>query len=418
MKMQRGKWPAVFLLFCAILTISGCPLFPPDEPYVQPPFVEIKDVSTTEPQLGDTVVIRWDYAPQNDQRNPKLARQVVQMHSLLLEGSIFSETEGCLPANLLPPGQSPLPCMSLDRRELSFQFKGPVMFNLIAFDQGGKRYEKLIKFKVRGAEFKLKAANLTNAGYPRWGNALGSIQNVDFERAFGIVEVGDANGAEDGVIDQIRFDPVLQQVFADGSPFFLSSNDVNERNAFRARRGSSFPILDPSFLSRPEGLQFNGRRTHSDILIFAGTIAVDGTVEQVKTTNGMVEVITASDLRNYEPVFIQVMLRSTDTSPQTLLVSDVYFGNINQGLVLATYRNHLSDNRTTGVYQLSVVPVADMFKSSGSIKGAILGANVTTLGNVFLVPAQADLTATWTNIPVYRDDNIDGLKASYVKFSR
>jgi hypothetical protein len=346
--------------------------------------------------------------------------QIVQFHSLTLDGSVFSETQGCLPASLLQPNQQPLPCMPVTNRAVEFDFRGPVMFNLIAVDENGKTYEQLVKLKIQGMSLKV-GASLTNAGYPRFGSgSIDSLQNIEFERAFGIFEIPGANGSEDGRINETQTNQVLANLFPVGDPFLLSSNNPNESLGFGARRGGNFPFLDPGFLfNTPEGAQFQGNRTNSDALIYGGTFGVDGTIEVIKGDNGDVEVITPK-FRNYEPFFVQIDLRSTDTQPQRVLISDVHIGNVSQGLVLSTFRGHISPLAppTVGVYELTVDTSQVPLLSTGNVKGALCGFNVSTVnGNDFL-PAQATVSVEWINIPIFPDNDISGLRNTYIRFTQ
>lgn len=435
----------------SLLLFSGCcpPFCPTPPPSPPPPFVRVSEVSNGTPQLGEAVTIRWEYGQDTDSGfTPKLKNQIIQLHSLMLDGNVFTETQGCLPASLLPQGEQPKDCLPLENRAVAFDFRGPVMFNLIAIDENDKIYEKIIKLKLPNMSFKASAqmtgwldgiTQVTTLGLPRFGsNFISSFQEKEFERVFGIFEnAPDPCADEDGTIRELQSFP-LNQLFPRGNPFFLSSNNTNESQNFGATRGGNFPFLDPSFIQSAEGRQFscapgngtNRCRTNADALIFAGTFGVDGTIDRIKTNTGEVEIITPT-LRQYEPFFIQIDIRSTNApqcgsiSPQTLVISDVHVGNSAQGLVLSTFRGHISSRNipTVGEYNFNfyspdVQQNGETYASTGIIKGALTGFNVHLLNNQDFVPTQATISAEWTNIPIFPDNDISGLKNTYIRFTQ
>lgn len=122
--MLRRDLLISFLLSFALVCVSGCGPgqgnFEPAPP--PPPVVTIVSVSDPTPNVGDTVEIRWKFSQDdNADANPNMRKQAVQFHSLTFEGSVFTQTQGCLPESLLQ-GQEPLPCFEDNVRATTFTF--------------------------------------------------------------------------------------------------------------------------------------------------------------------------------------------------------------------------------------------------------------------------------------------------------
>jgi hypothetical protein len=260
--------------------------------------------------------------------------------------------------------------------------------------------------------FKVNDMFLGFSGYPRFGSLCSQrIQNYEFDKAFGVYEEAQSDQTEDGKINHFTQYPYTQ-IFADGWSFFGSSNSPLERDNFKFIRGSSFPVLDPSFLNSIEGNPFLGNRTHSDAVLYAGTLVINGTREELKTAKGNIVVITPN-FGSFESFFIQIDIRSTNDSPSRLFISDIHAGNPAQGLVLSTFRGHISSTgrpATTGEYLIQMdnsgFPIG---KCTGYVKNAVVGFNVTTTNEIYYMPAQGVLNVEWSNIPFYPDTDISGL---------
>lgn len=79
------------------------------------------------------------------------------------------------------------------------------MFDLIAVDANGRIFEKLIKFKLENSSFRVSASTsgvrdgetVVTSGLPRFGGnqTTSAFDDMEFERAFGIFQVADAQGA-------------------------------------------------------------------------------------------------------------------------------------------------------------------------------------------------------------------------------
>jgi hypothetical protein len=197
-----------------------------------PPLIRITDVSGATPAVGQSVEIGWSLI-QDDHPDSlrRVVNQVIRLLSFTIDGSSLAIVEGCLPEGMLDGGP-PLPCIEMERRLTSFTFPGPVIFSILVFDQDGLSEERVIKFKLPGQSFRVSgdtrgflnasASTTPTVNLPRGGTITGSFGEVEFERAFGIAEVGD----EDSVIDQLAEDPVLSRIFGD-SPFLLSMTPIS-----------------------------------------------------------------------------------------------------------------------------------------------------------------------------------------------
>ena len=398
------------MVFILLFLYSCCPPFcPPNPPQPSPELgLKIVDVSNPTPEIDETVIIRWDYD------HPELLKiQAIRLISLLIDGNLFQEVQGCLPDGIRPEGiPDTYPCLPLNQRAVSFPFRGPVAVSIIGINEDNKVFEKVVKLKLAGMLFKVNDMSFGVPGYPRFGSpGAQRIQNYEFDKAFGVYEEFLSDQAEDGKVNHFAQYPYTQ-IFAAGSPFFGSSNSPLERNNFDFIRGSSFPTLDPGFLDSEEGNQFWANRTHADGLLYAGTLVINGTREEIKTPRGNIVVITPTS-GGFETFYIQIDIRSTDDIPSRLLISDIHAGNPVQGLVLSTFRGHISSTgmpATTGEYLIlmdnSGFPIG---KCSGYVKNAVVGHNVTTTNEIYYLPAQGILNVEWANIPFYPDTDISGL---------
>jgi hypothetical protein len=94
----------------------------------------------------------------------------------------------------------------------------------------------------------------------------------------------------------------------------------------------------------------------------------------------------------------------------------VRFGNIPQGLVFSTFRDHVPPVAATrGEVDVNIDPSVVPYKSSGSVKGAVTGFNVNLLNGNSYTPAQAVVTAEWSNILIYQDADISGLGNTFLR---
>jgi len=283
-------------------------------------------VTPTAASAGDTVTVDWDY-----KNATKLKRQSFKLIRLSLAGLTTEE-------QALPRAQ----------RAISFPFDGPVTVVITATDTANRQIDAAFDVKLDSDNhFRMGGVTQTHPGFPRLGQRkVGDIiingvhhANVDptpfdieFTHFFGIYEVPDANGAEDGHIDDIPAE--LLQALPPTREFFGRSFDVRENVVppFRFRTGSGFPFLDAGFLLTGEGAQFVGVRTRCDAVAFAGKVAYDGIVKRDPKTG----LHFRKNVISFEPIFATIDLRSDDAG--VLHVADIDLGNANQGLVLRLSR--------------------------------------------------------------------------------
>ena len=390
---------AVFLLLLA----AAC-----NEDGVQHPSVTLDwkrvGVSQTEAAIGDSVQVSWDYVGAS-----KLKAQTVKLIRLSLAGLVSQE-------QVLPRTQ----------RALTFDFDGAVTVVITATDKKNRQIDAAFDVRLDSDfRFRVTGVRETHTGYPRLGQrkiadvtvngvtsaALDPAQfDIDFTHFFGVYEVPDAAGAEDGRIDAIP--PALRQALPPTRDFFGHSFDVREAATppFRFTMGSAFPILDPGFLLTPEGAQFVGVRTRCDAVAFAGKVAYDGT-ERHDSKTGLTY---RKNVVTFEPIFATVDLRSDDAGD--LHVADIDIGNANQGLVLSVFHG-LVDGRfvgTTAVSYSGIDFLGDVGVLDGDIKGSRVGFGVTTTSGDILATGGlpgvfADIDGITWHVPFLPDTNLSGL---------
>jgi hypothetical protein len=433
--MMKNIVRVLMLSLQVLLYTSGCGTTTPPPSQEEPlPFVSIKRVSNASPEIGERVTISWQYRQDVQPRQgPDLARQVIQLISLTIDGGFFVDTRGCLPAGHVflyghPPGE----CLSLEQREFRFDFAGPVLFRLLAFPDEGPDGDgmhaliRAIKFTLPNMSFEFSVHHLQDRRYPYIFGGGGG----EFERAFGIYEVSDATGEEDGIIDEFGPGTQLGQAFPtnvetlDGQnlmPVFFGSSSMQEESQhFGFRRGGNFPLLQEGFLDTPNGQFFRDIKTHANIIILGGSIrfdqAFDPEKELVKADNGDEVLVTSAS--NLQPFFIQIDVRSADVDPRQYVICDIHIIAPSQGLVLSTFVDHNSplSPPTLGANQIDVNDSPSVLMSSGMIKDALTGFDILTSRGVSYRPAQAKVSVEWSNIPIYPDNDISGLRQTYVTF--
>ncbi len=365
--------------------------------------LKITNISNATPALGETVTISWEY------ENPELLEaQGIRVVSLLIDGNLFTLQQGCLPT--YEPGQE---CLNSDARSTEINFTGPITVFIDSVDNNNQAVTKAVKLKLPNMSFKLSQLEFTNPGYPRFtGNNLAEIE---FDKAFGIYANVQQSSSEDGIIDGIASIGIPGFDATESDPFFGFSSRPNENISFGFRKGSKFPLLDPNFLNSLTSQQQAWSSNHADGIIYAGLLAINGEAKIIKTASGEATVYTINSPEPIEPFFVQIDIRSTDLAPSTLYISDLHAGNAGQGLVLSAYRGDFDPDvqlGSTGSYSLEINPTdtLDILASNGDIKGATVGFPIveTSAGeNLLLV--RAGLSATWSNIPFYPDDDLSGL---------
>lgn len=434
--MRERRW----ILFAGgfLLIAATCPSDnpAPDPPASEPPpFFQFTRISNATPSVDETVEVEWQYGQDIDPGfEPTVKRQVVQLQSLSIAGDVYRQTFGCFPPQLVfyDPDDE---CLDLEARQLSFEFRGPVMLWFMAWDtepeegSGFWREQRVVKFRLPGTSFQADIQNLHSPALPQMSLSSDTFVSLDFDRVFGIYELPDDAGVEDGVIDELGpgtelapfFPSVVESLTEDPKfpVFFARSTSPREEDDFALQRGSNFPLLPPQFLGTLEGQTFQGIRDRADIVIFAGTIGVYGDRETHKTDRGEVEVITP-DVNLFRPVFVQLDLRSAAITPPVYLLSDLHAGNLRQGLVFSRFHGQDADPAVpmpAGSIVINVDAGADVLVGSGSIKDIVIGYNLITEDGVPFNPAQARVSAEWSGVPIYPDDDIAGLEGTYVQFS-
>lgn len=364
----------------------------------------IANVSNQTPTLGETVTISWDYD------TPEILNvQGVRIVSLLMDGRLFTLQQGCLPSY-----QEGQPCMDLSMRTIDIEFKGPIAVFVDAIDSSNRVTSKAVKLRIPGMSFKLSQLEFTNPGYPRFsGNIAGDIE---FDKAFGIYANVNQSSDEDGVIDGIANLNLPGFDSPTPSPFFGLSYRPEENNNFGFRKGSRFPLLDGNFKATLSENQQVWESPYADGLIYAGLLAIDGDIEYAKdNAGGDVPVFVPAPNSSLEPFFVQIDLRSTDQDPTRIYISDIHLGNTSQGLVLSSYFGDFDPDITlgaTGEYVVSIVPseLSGALLSSGDIKGATVGYPIVeTVAGQNLLLVRAGISALWSNIPFYPNDDLSGL---------
>ncbi len=221
---HRPRWASA-AVFALLLLTAAC-----NEDGVQhpSPILDWKrvGVTPTAASAGDTVTVDWDY-----KNATKLKRQSFKLIRLSLAGLTTEE-------QALPRAQ----------RAISFPFDGPVTVVITATDTANRQIDAAFDVKLDSDNhFRMGGVTQTHPGFPRLGQRkVGDIiingvhhANVDptpfdieFTHFFGIYEVPDANGAEDGHIDDIPAE--LLQALPPTREFFGRSFDVRE-NVVRPR---------------------------------------------------------------------------------------------------------------------------------------------------------------------------------------
>jgi hypothetical protein len=361
-------------------------------------------VSRTEASIGDSVQVSWDYVGAS-----RLKAQSVKLIRLSLAGLVSQEQE-------LPKTQ----------RALTFDFDGPVTVVITATDKSNRQIDAAFDVRL-DSDFRFRVGGVqeTHPGYPRLGQrkfadvtvngvttpALDPAAfDIDFTHFFGVYEVVDAAGVEDGRIDGIP--PSLRQALPPSQDFFGRSFDVREALTppFRFTMGSAFPVLDPGFLLTAEGAQFVGVRTRCDAVAFAGKVAYDGTERRDPKTR----LTYRKNVTTFEPVFATVDLRSDGAGD--LHVADIDIGNANQGLVLSVFHG-LVDGRFVGTTSVSYGGIdflGDPGVLDGDIKGSRVGFGVTTASGEILTTGGlpgvfADIASITWHVPFLPDTNLSGL---------
>jgi len=362
--------------------------------------VKIVDVSNGTPSINESVIVTWDI------ENPDLLKtQGIRLVSLLIDGNLSTFYQGCLSSY---PEAVQANCLPEDQRAASLNFRGPVTLIIDAEDENGRISSSAVKLQLAGMSFKTNQLEFTNPGYPRFTGQLAELSEYEFDKAFGIYANVNQSSEENGRIDDLQQYPVFEQDQA----FFGLSWQPEETLQFGFRKGSAFPMLDVSFL---ETLALENRiwnSNHADLIIHAGTIALNGQVEWLKTNGGDAKVYTMNEASNIEPLFIQIDVRSTDQNPTTLHISDIHVGNPAQGLVVSSYHGHLnptSATNLTGEYDITFQEVGNALLSNGDIKGATTGFNVTTNNNQILSTVRTGVSVLWSNIPLYPDNDLSAL---------
>lgn len=429
-RVLRCSW-IVWIALAAV----GCPTNPPADPEPEtepPPFFRFKRISNGTPAIGELVEIEWEYGQDVDPDFPqRVENQVVELRSLTLSGDVFIETFGCYPPQLVfhDPEDD---CLDLELRELSFEFRGPVMLRFLAWDtdpnegSGFWREELVIKLRLPDTSLRADVTNLQTPDFPQIGLAGEGFASLDFERVFGVYEVQDAEGNEDGLIDDLGpdsplaalFPSIVESLTEDPSypVFFGRSTSPFASERFGFQRGSNFPRLPERFFESPEGATFSGKKDLADVVIFAGTIGVYGQRETFKTDVGEIEVID-TQVNLFRPIFLQIDLRSADISPPQWLLSDLHLGTFRDGLVVSAFLGHDPLEPSLPASFSATLDLSQPVRvAAGQIKDALVGGDVVGEDGVSFTPAQARISVEWTDVPVYPDDDLSGLEQTFVRF--
>ena len=360
----------------------------------------ITDVSNGTPEIGETVSISWNFD------NPDLLKvQGIRLVSLLIDGNLSTQYQGCLS---FYPSIAQESCLPLEQRAVSLNFNGPLTVIIDAEDENGRVSSSAIKLQLANMSFKTTQLDFTNPGYPRFTGRIAELSNYGFDKAFGIYANYSQSSDENGKIEDLLQYPV----FEPDQAFFGLSWRPDENIQFGYRSGSSFPMLDVSFLDTLNIGERIWNSNHADMIIYAGTIALDGQVSSLKTSGGDAKIYTMDASSDIEPFFIQIDVRTTDQDPTTLHISDIHVGNPTQGLVLSSYHGHLNPTNATnltGEGTINYAQAENVLLSNGDIKGATVGFNVTTINNDILGIVRAGLSVQWSNIPLYPDDDLSAL---------
>lgn len=436
----RGSFARVAGVSLGLTVIAlalGCNQPSPNPP--PPPFeITITSISNPTPNLNESYQIEWAYSPNN-----RLDDQFAELQSLTLDGNISQKFFGCPPVEFRPSNLAePTDCgpqaeaLSCPNDQAVFnnqcrlfvgRFSGPVIFSITARDrQTGSWARQSVTLKLPNSYFRA-SIQTSNDGYPRVALGSGEVKNLEFMKYFAIYH----DDSRNALVEELSVPP-FNAVFAPGEPFFARSSRVEESQRFGFRLGSSFPVLDPGFLATNAGRPYVGVRTHADGLVFAGTIALDGTAETlpVKTANGEAKVTVVTQLPTtvtqngvskrffpQELLFIQVDWVSalTPSVPALagMVAANVKLGNIGQGLVMPTFGGEigpvtpsLASDATITLFRGT--PDNPVGFSNGDMAAAGVALQLTTRSGALLLPASAQLTAvSWRNVPAFSDDRLE-----------
>jgi hypothetical protein len=367
--------------------------------------------SDTEADIGQTVVVDWEYTDAS-----QLRAQSVKLIRLSMAG--LTTEEDALPRT---------------QRSTSFPFDGPVTVVITATDRRGRQIDAAFDVRLSSEyHFRMQGVVASRPGYPRLGQRQIAVDrtvrpprpvlsaaafDIEFTHFFGVYEVpsNDAAGqptVEDGVIDDVP--AALRQALPARDDFFGHSFRVEEAQRFGVRFGSAFPLLDAGFLATAEGSQFAGVRTRADVVAFAGKVAYDGRSRRDRKSR----LRYRSNVVTFEPIFATIDLRS-DAAGQ-LHVADIDLGNGNMGLVLSAYHGFTTERfvGTTSVSYDGVEFYGDTGELRGEIKGSRIGFNVTTsdgtilttnFGGVDLPGVYAEIDTISWRLPFLPDTDLSGL---------
>lgn len=226
---------------------------------------------------------------------------------------------------------------------------------------------------------------------------------------------GRSPNAEDGIIDALQV-PELASVMPSNESFFGHSFSVEERDGFKFRLGSAFPILEPGFLSTAEGGQFLGKQLQSNMVVFAGKIAYDGTETKDKKTSQSYR----KNITQFESLFAAIDIR-TDANFR-LFVSEITLGNVPQGLTVSVFHGDTLFRQMGQVLPNTSFLIPQWGQTgeiSGSIKASRLGFGVTTnngrilttpLGGVDVPGVYVEINNIEWLVPHHHDSQLTGLQ--------
>ena len=395
---SSSNWHArllMLIMLASLLMLGGCEC-QTGATTSRPSFsVTALSVNKTAARIGDRITVRWGY-----NSGARLGGQTLQLLKLNPAGVVGD------PINL-PTGD----------RSYSFRFEGPVTIYLLAKETTGKVTTAAMDIKLDSKyAFRMKGVRQSHNGYPRIGmptSGRGPI-DIEFTHFFGIYD-GSAPNSEDGIVDGLQV-PELASVMPSNESFFGHSFSVEERDHFKFRLGSAFPVLEPGFLNTVEGGQFLGSRLQSNMVVFAGKIAYDGTETKDKKTGQTYR----KNATVFESMFAAIDIR-TDAKFR-MFVSEITLGNVPQGLTVSVFHGE-----TLFREKGQVLPNTAFFipqwgqigEISGAIKGSRLGFGVTTQnGTILTTPlGGVDVPGVYVEIgniewlvPHHHDSDLSGLQ--------
>ena len=428
-----------------MVTGSGC-----NEPTEQESF-EINILSISEPQLNELYRIEFEYTPE-----ARMEDQFIEVQSLNFEGAISRKYFGCPPQSYLAPN-TPTPddcgneiealdCPNDQRRfnnkcrAFEDVFTGPIIVSITAKDTQSNSYKrKSVILKRPNTHFKA-TIQPSNNGYPIMGDLAG--KPIEFFKYFGIL-----NARRDGLIDDLN-EPPYSSTFMNDEPFFARSTKVEESESFGFERGRLFPILrngvpEPDnpdaakgFLATPQGLPYDGEKDFADLVVFAGTIALNGNYETKEEKTDEDEVINFTVVEQFPTTItsegttssffqqkvlmtqIDLVYPLTNIMPAItpMIPSNIRFGNIQQGLIIPTFGGENSPLLNPSISSETDITHTrtnqDVTFINGNIPSAGVSFIITTAQNP-LFPISAELTnIDWQGVPVYPDDKLELLVGS------